>query len=286
MPGDATLEKVRPAPDRARSKELWLRILSGLVLAAIALALVHAGAQTFAGLVAVVALLMSWEWAHVVRAVRYDAAFGVHAASVLVAIALTVAGFPALALAAIAVGAAVVAPLQVGARPFASAMGVAYVGLPAVALVGLRCDEPYGELAVLFVFLVVWLTDTCAFAAGRLAGGPKLWPRVSPNKTWSGLVGGVGAAMLGAIAFALAIGAPPLYLGGLALALGLVAQAGDLAESALKRGYGVKDASGFIPGHGGFMDRLDSVVSVAIFAALVGLALNHQAPARALLFGA
>jgi phosphatidate cytidylyltransferase len=286
MPGDATLEKLRPAPDRPRSKELGLRILSGLVLAAVALALDHAGPKTFAALVAVVALLMSWEWARVVRGVRYDAALGVHAASVLGAIALTVAGFPALALAAIAVGAAVVVPLQIGERPFASAMGVAYVGLPAVALAGLRCDEPYGEFAVLFVFIVVWLTDTCAFAAGRLAGGPKLWPRVSPNKTWSGLVGGVSAAIVGAVVFALAIGAPPLYLGSLALALGLIAQAGDLAESALKRGYGVKDASGLIPGHGGFMDRLDSVVSVSICAALIGLALNHQAPARALLFGA
>lgn len=285
MSGDTALEKVRPASDRARSKELGLRILSGLVLAAIALALVHAGAKTFAGLVAVVALLMSWEWAHVVRAVRYDAAFGVHAASVVGAIALTVSGFPALALAAIAIGGAVVVPLQMGERPFASAMGVAYVGLPAVALVGLRCDEPFGEFAVLFVFLVVWLTDTCAFAAGRLIGGPKLWPRVSPNKTWSGLVGGISAAAVGAVVFALAIGAP-LYLGGLALALGLVAQAGDLAESALKRGYGVKDASCLIPGHGGFMDRLDSLVSVSICAALIGLALDHQAPARALLFGA
>jgi phosphatidate cytidylyltransferase len=286
MPGDATLEKLRPAPDRPRSKELGLRILSGLVLAAVALALDHAGPKTFAALVAVVALLMSWEWARVVRGMRYDAALGVHAAAVLGAIALTVAGFPALALAAIAVGAAVVVPLQVGERPFASAMGVAYVGLPAVALAGLRCDEPYGELAVLFVFIVVWLTDTCAFAAGRLIGGPKLWPRVSPNKTWSGLVGGVSAAIVGAVVFALAIGAPPLYLGSLALALGLIAQAGDLAESALKRGFGVKDASGLIPGHGGFMDRLDSVVSVSICAALIGLALNHQAPARALLFGA
>jgi phosphatidate cytidylyltransferase len=237
-------------------------------------------------LVAAVALLMSWEWARIVRGVRYDAALGVHAAAVVGAIALTVAGFQALALTTIAVGAAVIVPLQFGARAFASAIGVAYVGLPAIALAGLRCDEPFGELAVLFVFLVAWLTDTCAYAAGRLIGGPKLLPRVSPNKTWSGLVGGVGAAVLGAVVFALAIGAPPLFLAGLALALGIIAQAGDLAESALKRGYGVKDASGLIPGHGGFMDRLDSVVAVSICAALVGVALDHQAPARALLFGA
>jgi phosphatidate cytidylyltransferase len=272
--------------DRPRSKELVLRILSGIVLAAVALALAHAGPKTFAALVAAVALLMSWEWARIVRGVRYDAAFGVHAAAVVGAIALTVAGFEALALTTIAVGAAVIVPLQFGARAVASAMGVAYVGLPAIALAGLRCDEPFGEFAVLFVFIVVWLTDTCAYAAGRLIGGPKLWRRVSPNKTWSGLVGGVGAAVLGAVVFALAIGAPPLFLATLALALGLVAQAGDLAESALKRGYGVKDASGLIPGHGGFMDRLDSVVAVSICAALVGLALDYQAPARALLFGA
>jgi phosphatidate cytidylyltransferase len=286
MPGGPTLEKVRPAPERARSKELWLRILSGLVLAAVALALDHAGPRVFAALVALVALLMSWEWARMVRGVRYDMALGVHAAAVLGAIALTVAGFPALALTTLAVGAAVIVPLEFGERALASAIGVGYVGLPAVALVGLRCDEPFGEFAIIFVFVVVWLTDTCAYAVGRLIGGPKLWPRVSPNKTWSGLLGGVGAAMIGAALFGLVIGAPGLYLAALALALGLIAQAGDLAESALKRGYGVKDASGLIPGHGGFMDRLDSIVTVSICAALIGIALNHQAPARALLFGA
>ena len=121
MTRDATLEKVRPVLDRPRSKELVLRILSGIVLAAVALTLAHAGPKAFAALVAAVALLMSWEWARIVRGVRYDAAFGVHAAAVVGAVAVTVAGFPALALTTIAVGAAVIVPLQFGARAFASA---------------------------------------------------------------------------------------------------------------------------------------------------------------------
>jgi len=135
------------------------------------------------------------------------------------------------------------------------------------------------------VLLAVWPTDTAAYVAGRLIGGPKLWPRVSPNKTWAGLIGGVAASAAAGAVFAWALAGKPvpsLVLG--ALALGFLTQAGDLLESALKRSFGVKTASALIPGHGGFLDRIDGLVVAATGAAIFAMIVNIHAPARALLF--
>ena len=138
----------------------------------------------------------------------------------------------------------------------------------------------------MFIIATVLGTDTFAYFTGRLVGGAKLWPSVSPNKTGSGFLGGIGAAAVGGGIFANALGGANIgRLAMVALALGIVAQGGDLAESALKRSFGVKDASGLIPGHGGFMDRMDGVVAAAVAAAVVGLVSNVYAPARALLLG-
>lgn len=291
--GTATRES-SPTPEVAggaggrSSRELMSRIVSGAVLAALSLALTLYSVSSFAVLVGLVALVMSWEWARVVRGTGLDVAFWIQAASVVGAVALTAAGYPAMAAVVIALGSIVVMPLRAGADGWMSALGVAYVGLPAVTLVWLRSGaSPHGLNAVLFVFLVVWTTDIAAFAFGRSIGGPKLWPRVSPGKTWSGLVGGVGTAAVAAAAFAVfVLGSGPARLGLVALALALLAQAGDLAESALKRHFKVKDSSDLIPGHGGFMDRMDSIVPVAVIATLLGLAIDWREPARALLLGA
>jgi phosphatidate cytidylyltransferase len=126
--------------------------------------------------------------------------------------------------------------------------------------------------------------DTFAYVGGRLIGGPKLWPSISPNKTWSGLLCGLAAsAFAGAVFAAFVSEAAPAALAFSGFVLGLVAQAGDLAESALKRRFGVKDASSLIPGHGGFLDRVDGVVFAATAAAAVALLVNNQAPARVIL---
>ncbi len=112
------------------------------------------------------------------------------------------AGYAALAVAVLAIAAITLIPLYIGRGARLSALGVFYVGLPAVALLWLRSDEPFGFTAVLFVFAVVWSSDTAAYAAGRSIGGPKLWPRVSPNKTWAGLVGALCAGAIAAAVFA------------------------------------------------------------------------------------
>jgi phosphatidate cytidylyltransferase len=268
------------------SSNLKLRLISGAVLAAVAFLLTYAGPLPFALLILVCALVISWEWGRLVRGATFDLGFFLHAIGVTAAIVLAAAGYAALALAVLVITAITLIPLYIGRGARLSGLGVFYVGLPAVALLWLRSDEPFGFTAVLFVFAVVWASDTAAYAAGRSIGGPKLWPRVSPNKTWAGLAGALTAGAVAAAAFAVLepeVGPLRLILVGVALAL--VAQAGDLAESALKRLFNLKDASDLIPGHGGFMDRMDSIVAAAVAAALLALATDPHAPARALLFG-
>ncbi len=271
----------------ALSDNLKLRIVSGAVLAAVAFGLAYAGPEPFAILVLVVALFVSWEWGRMVRGVGNDLAYLIHAIAVAAAIGLAVAGYAALGAAVLMTGAIILIPLVFGRGARLSALGVLYVGLPAISLLWLRSSEPYGFAAVLLVFAIVWCSDIGAYAAGRLIGGPKLWPRVSPNKTWAGLIGALtaGTAAAALLAHLMVTEASPLRLALTGLGLSAVAQMGDLGESALKRLFGRKDASDLIPGHGGFMDRMDSIVAVAVAAGLLALIVDAQAPARALLFG-
>jgi phosphatidate cytidylyltransferase len=258
---------------------------SALVLAVVAFALAWAGVLPFAAFVLAVALVMSWEWTQVVRGAGIDIALIVQGLAITAAIVLASFGLAALGVAVLVIGTIIVLALEFGAHPALSAAGVIYAGLPSVALLWLRGSEPHGFHAVLFIVLVVIATDTAAFLFGRLIGGPRLATRISPNKTWSGLAGGIAAAGLMAAVFAAAISAPPAALSVTGLILGLIAQAGDLAESALKRAFNVKDASHLLPGHGGFMDRMDGIVTVAVAAAIAVLFVDPQSPADALLSG-
>ena len=285
MSNNLAVSEPEPRSGRQLSGNLKSRIVAGTVLAAIALCLAYAGPLPFAALVLVVGLFVSWEWGRMVRGVSTDLAFFVHAIAVVAAVVLATAGYAALGVAVVVIAAIILIPLVFGRGARLSALGVFYVGLPSVSLLWLRLDEPHGFLAILLIFAVVWSSDIAAFAAGRLIGGPKLWPRISPNKTWAGLMGAAAAGVVAGGIFAQVLNAssPRLVLTG--LGLGLVAQAGDLGESALKRLFGIKDASDLIPGHGGFMDRMDSIVAAAVAAALIALAVDAHAPARALLFG-
>jgi phosphatidate cytidylyltransferase len=172
----------------------------------------------------------------------------------------------------------------VAAPPFRRALpgfwlgfGVFYIGLAGVSLIHLRGDAAAGLGNVLFLFLVVWSSDIGAYLAGRRFGGPKLAPAISPNKTWSGATGGLVSAMAagGLAAYVMEPAALPLLRVLLVAAvLGMLAQAGDLFESWLKRRFHVKDTSSLIPGHGGLLDRLDGVLSAAPAAALLGVLLG------------
>ena len=153
----------------------------------------------------------------------------------------------------------------------AAGFGPVYAGTLVLPVLVLRASVPDGLQAILWLFAVVWGTDIMAYFGGRLVGGPKLWPRMSPSKTWSGFGIGIGAGALAG----LAVAPDPSPRGSIlfvGLAIGAVAQAGDLFESAVKRRYGVKDASHLIPGHGGVMDRLDGFIAAAVVAGCFGVA--------------
>ena len=182
-------------------------------------------------------------------------------------------------------GTLAVAALAPSSRRLWIAGGVPYAGAIGLAPVVLRTDAEHGFLAVIFLYAIVWTTDIVGYFVGRVVGGPKLMPRISPKKTWSGAIGGTVAAIVVAIATANAAGLTGLLgVAMIAAVLSIVAQAGDLFESALKRRFGAKDSSHVIPGHGGLMDRLDGFVAATVLAALVGLARGGvEAPGRGLL---
>ncbi|MGH1417421.1 MAG: phosphatidate cytidylyltransferase [Hyphomicrobiaceae bacterium] len=284
--GEGGVGNASSTSPKAVKSELGSRVISGLVMSAVALGLMWFGSWPFALMISAAAIVMSWEWSRLVRNVDHDVGFIIQGAAVAFAALTTAYGLPALGLIGLIVGAVSVFLLTQGKHAPLSALGVFYVGLPAIALIWLRNDEPFGFWAVLFVCLVVCISDICAYAAGRGVGGPKLWPRVSPNKTWAGFVGAlVGSGLVAALFASFVTAGPVVSLALTGVVLGAVAQAGDLVESALKRHFGVKDVSGLIPGHGGFMDRLDSIVFVATCAGVLALLLNPTSPARALFFG-
>jgi phosphatidate cytidylyltransferase len=151
-----------------------------------------------------------------------------------------------------------------------AALGGCYAFAALIASVAVRLDQVWGFTALMFVLLIVWMTDIGGYFAGRGIGGPKLWPRVSPKKTWAGAIGGFVASLViaaGFVAFGLGKTGPLLLLGA---ALSIASQLGDLFESAVKRRFGVKDSSHLIPGHGGLMDRLDGFVAAVVMAAIFG----------------
>jgi phosphatidate cytidylyltransferase len=171
------------------------------------------------------------------------------------------------------------------ARPMWAAVGVVYAALLLIAPVVLRRDANYGMIVIFMLFAIVWTTDIAGYFGGRAIGGPKLAPSISPKKTWSGAIAGlVGVAVIASLAarYIPAARTAPLVI--VSILLSLVSQAGDLAESALKRRFGIKDSSQIIPGHGGVMDRLDGFWAAAVCAAIIGLARGGFAePATGLL---
>lgn len=254
---------------------LRARILSALVLAPLALLAVWKGDWAFALLAAVAGGLMAWEWTRLCLG-RFGPGGWVLGAMALV-VAASGMSAPLWGLAAIAV-AALAAPLAQrlpGRSLLWMASGAIYIGLPALALVWLR---GLGRETMFWLLFLVWATDIGAYAAGRAIGGPKLLPKVSPKKTWAGLVGGVvSAAAVGAVV-GLVTGTSPARLAVLSAALAVVAQMGDLAESSVKRHFGVKDSSGIIPGHGGVFDRLDGLLAAAPVVAALCLAFGGGLP--------
>ena len=215
------------------------------------------------------AAVVSGEWISITRG-RVPREMVLVGGSAVAAVALAGLDQPLWAVALIAVSAAT---FGIWRRAAWISGGIVYAAGLGVALVVIRADPVEGLRALGFVAAVVWGTDIAAYFAGRRFGGPKLWPAVSPNKTWSGALGGAAAATLaGVVVIWVTGGSVTGVLAIVALALSVISQLGDLFESSVKRRFGVKDASRLIPGHGGLMDRVDGLTFAVVAAALIGWA--------------
>jgi phosphatidate cytidylyltransferase len=267
-------------------KPLTLRVISAAVLIPIVVAAVYAGHPAWDLLVVLFGSVMAWEWSRIALRSRDATPTGRLSMSItpcllVAAVLLTYAFRDSLSpllqpLSRPSFLVAAIVAVTFGALPYYRlaalwfGLGVAYVAFPCLAIIALRADPLVGLQQILWIVALVIAADTGAYAAGRSIGGPKLAPRISPNKTWAGLGGAVvSSAVVGAIT-AVVMDLPSLWtLTAVSGGLGIVAQAGDLAESAFKRHFGVKDASNIIPGHGGALDRVDGLIAVA--AAVAGI---------------
>jgi phosphatidate cytidylyltransferase len=250
------------------SRNLVMRVIAALVLAPLAIAIAYAGGWLWAALVTLAAIGLYLEWLTIVGA-RTP---GVIAAGIVAlfgaAVCLEIGRIGATFLVA-ALGVILAALLSPRRRGWA-AVGGCYAFAALVASVAVRLDPAWGFTALMFVLLIVWASDIGGYFLGRRIGGPKLCPRISPNKTWAGAIGGFLASLAMSGAFAvLGLGktVPLLLLGAV---LSIASQLGDLFESAVKRRFGVKDSGHIIPGHGGLMDRLDGFVAAVVLAAIFG----------------
>ena len=267
------LANARPGTARASWGDLRARVISAAVLAPLALLCVWFGAAAWTALLVAAAAGLAWEWAALCgcRAAAWPGALV--PLVVLVAVLIASAGRDGTALLLLAAGAA--ATWLASGRHVPLALGVPYLGLAGVALVWLRSDGGAGRANVLFLVLLVWASDVGAYAAGRLIGGPRLAPLVSPSKTWAGALGGLAAAALVGSVVAVAAGGRMGIAALVAAGLAVACQAGDLLESWAKRRFGVKDSGRLIPGHGGLLDRLDGLLVAAPAAALLGIILGQ-----------
>ena len=272
-------------------RNLGIRLLSALVLVPIVLVDIWFGQWWFAGLIVVGVELATREWVRMIGGDQSKRA----APFIVGAMALATLGFafllvpndlvPApdrakalqidvtymliivLAVCAMTLALGIVAEVK---QRVPMALGVPYLLLPAIALIWMR-EQPEGLRLIIYLMFVVWATDTGAYLVGRIIGGPKLAPNISPKKTWSGAIGGTIIAGLVGLMIGSYFGTElPVVAFSLALFLAIISQFGDLLESGVKRNFAVKDSGGFIPGHGGILDRVDGLL-----AASVGLALFH-----------
>jgi phosphatidate cytidylyltransferase len=267
-----------------RKPEVAIRVASAVVLAALALGATLLSPWSFLLLVMVGGGIVAWEWGRLTRGNGFDGTALISAVSASAVAILVSVGRADLALFVLTASAAAIGLTAFRSDgSFWSLAGLTYAALPAASLMWLRGDPTSGAVAVLYLFAVAWTTDTASYAAGRLIGGPKLAPRISPKKTWSGFIVGALAPALVGYAFAVALkDTSPWRLALVSVALALACQMGDLVESWVKRRFGAKDMSQMIPGHGGLLDRIDGLLFAAILAALIALR-DPANPGRGLL---
>jgi phosphatidate cytidylyltransferase len=267
--GDAQASKVKSGG----FGDLGPRVASAVVLAVLAVATLVVGGHMFVLFWLIAAFAINWEWQGLIGGERRLARVVIGAVGLSAAAGFTHGGETIPGLLVLALLAGVVAILAGPSRRLWAFVGLIYAGALVVSVCALRDSPDVGLLAVAWLFALVWGADVFAYFGGRMIGGPKLWPRVSAGKTWSGTITGVlSGALLGLAVVHFGGAGPtkslPIFLASLGAAA--LAQVGDLCESMVKRRFGVKDSSQLIPGHGGVMDRLDGFIFASLFAALLG----------------
>lgn len=277
-----------------RHKNLIIRILSALAMIPPVLGLTYLGSPYFNVLIAAAAAAMAWEWCRMVGDGRFGYDGWILAGGLLGAMAgasmgayiqaVLVLGLAGVLLVAITEARRLTVKLPVHSKEMGQvihprraiwmAVGVFYIGIPCLSLIWIRNDWDNGMITVFWLLVLVWAADSGAYVAGRLIGGRKMAPTISPNKTWAGLGGCVVAAAMAGLAVAQVAGLDRdgllkvIVISGL---VGLVSQGGDLVESAFKRHFKVKDSSHLIPGHGGVLDRVDALLAAITATALISL---------------
>ncbi|HUO87876.1 MAG TPA: phosphatidate cytidylyltransferase [Rhizomicrobium sp.] len=253
----------------------WVtRPLFGAALAALVVAATYGGAPYVALYAAIAGVAAAREWHRMVGERVFGPIFLVTSAALVAALAAAVLWPDSRAQWAIivagATAAAALAALR-GAPAVWHGIGALYIGIPMLAVVALR-GAAHGAWIIVGMFLAIWATDTGALFTGNLVGGPKLWPALSPNKTWAGTFGGIVAAAVVESVYIAVLGGHVVAAALLGAAIAVVAHCGDLFESWVKRVFQRKDSGGMIPGHGGVLDRIDSTLFAAPVLTLVVLA--------------
>ena len=248
--------------------DLLVRSASALFLAPIVLVDVWAGGYWYSLFVILLGIMIAREWVAIVHG-GDSKQFLLHTVAIL--LAATAISFAEIQLILIPAAISIVLVLMSKSpKSFWSYIGVLYLALPIWAFMALRSDSEWGLKAIIWCLVIVWATDTFAYFAGRTIGGPKLAPKLSPKKTWAGMGGAIVGASAASAAFSIYCELPIWPLIAIAAQLAIIAQGGDIFESALKRHFGVKDSGDLIPGHGGVLDRVDGLLAVVSCAALLG----------------
>lgn len=254
--------------------DLWVRIVSAVGLLAIGALEVWLGGHFFHAFVAVIAGLMVWELMRMLTG--QGGGSSVHIAVLCGVVVMVSAYLPGMAVVPVLAAAVLVGLGQLGKNRMIWLLYAPLILLASYSLMWVR--DGLGIAVLFWLLAVVIASDVCGYFAGRLLGGPKFWPQVSPKKTWSGTIAGwIGAALVG-FAFAptilplLSVQVSALSVIAFSVLMSIAAQMGDIAESAIKRHVGIKDSSALIPGHGGFLDRFDALIGASVLLLILGLA--------------
>lgn len=248
----------------ASRSSLWLRLITSVILIPSALAAVYAGGWVLATWATAAGIAMAREWTRMVhQETQYGWRFALHAIAIAGSQLLLAFGYPESAWVCVFAAALIgnLVAQKNNERSVWVVMGILFIATPCLAFAYLRMLVPFGLETVVWLLCVVWATDSAAYLAGSAFGGPKLAPTISPNKTWAGAVAGLAAGIAVSVVLAELTGfRATIAFVTVSAGISLLTQSGDLAESFLKRTFGVKDASDLIPGHGGALDRLDGMI--------------------------